>query len=291
MGILLAGGSRDPNIAALADAAKKVRVEVVDLRVPISESPAFCWNPEEGRVQLSRHDVCVTGAFIRYDVFATLEDSRPAVAVRSMAWYQSVWGWLLSDPGIRMFNREMSQIATNKPATLVHARRAGLRIPSTLITNDVQSFSAHEAPSMIAKPVAGGDYCYSLNDALGKANLSGAPAASPAIVQNRLVAPEVRIYVIGEHVFAFRLLSSSLDYRVDQDVELMLMPELPGEVAALRKLMSGLGVNFGAADFKTDPNTGDLVFLELNTSPMFERFDVASNGRICAAIIGELTQD
>ena len=32
-----------------------------------------------------------------------------------------------------------------------------------------------------------------------------------------------------------------------------------------------------------------MVFLELNTSPMFARFDQVSGGKVCAAIIRELT--
>ena len=52
--------------------------------------------------------------------------------------------------------------------------------------------------------------------------------------------------------------------------------------------MSRLGMDFGAADFKADPDTGQLLFLELNSSPMFARFDQISGGQLCAAIIQEL---
>jgi len=114
-------------------------------------------------------------------------------------------------------------------------------------------------------------------------------AAAPAIVQKRLIAPEIRIYVIGHSAFAFEVRSVSLDYRVNQDAELVLLQSVPPELAMLRKLMSRLGMDFGAADFKTDPETGQLVFLELNTSPMFARFDQVSGGKVCAAIIRELT--
>jgi hypothetical protein len=48
-------------------------------------------------------------------------------------------------------------------------------------------------------------------------------------------------------------------------------------------------MDFGAADFKTDPDTRQLLFLELNSSPMFARFDQVSGGQLCAAIIHELT--
>jgi D-alanine-D-alanine ligase-like ATP-grasp enzyme len=64
---------------------------------------------------------------------------------------------------------------------------------------------------------------------------------------------------------------------------------VPRELCALRKLMTRLGLDFGAADFKTDPDTGELIFLELNTSPMFAKFDLVSGGQLTAAIIQELT--
>ena len=198
-------------------------------------------------------------------------------------------GWLLSEPRVRIFNRQMGQAAANKPAALVFAREAGLQIPPTKITNQADSFRAEQLDSMIAKPVGGGDYCYSLAEALAKTDLRDGVAASPAIVQKRLAPPEVRIYVIGATEFAFEVRSPSLDYRVNQDAELILLPHVPREVSRLRNLMSRLGLDFGAADFKTDPDTGELVFLELNTSPMFARFDQVSGGKVCAAILHELT--
>jgi hypothetical protein len=289
MALLLAGGQEDPNLLVLADAVKHANVELLDLRLPASESPAFCWNPEDGAPRFSGKPIKATGAFIRHDVFGGMKDSRPEVSVRASAWYQTLLGWLLSEPRIRMFNREISQAAMNKPTALMLAREAGLRIPQTWITNQPDEFTDDQKEQMIAKPVLGGDYCYSLAEALGKTNLRNGMAATPAIVQKRLVAPEIRIYVIGKSSFAFEVRSNSLDYRVNQDADLILLPEVPREVCLLRKLMSRLGMDFGAADFKTDPDTGQLVFLELNTGPMFGRFNQVSGGQLCAAIIHELT--
>ncbi|HEY6250340.1 MAG TPA: hypothetical protein VI685_10285 [Candidatus Angelobacter sp.] len=288
MTLLLAGGYEDPNLTVLADAAGRSNVEFLDLRLPASGSPAFCWNPEEGAPRFSDKEINVTGAFIRHDVFGGMKDPRPEVSARAFAWYQTVMGWLLSEPHIRMFNRQISPAASNKPAMLVLAREAGLRIPPTLITNEAARFAADRPDGMVAKPVMGGDYCYSLAEALTRAELRSGLAAMPAIVQKRLVPPEVRIYVIGQAAFAFEVRSSSLDYRVNQDAELFLLPEAPPELSLLRNLMSKLGLDFGAADFKTHPDTGQLIFLELNTSPMFARFDHISGGKICAAILHEL---
>jgi len=288
MVLLLAGGDEDPNLTVLAQAAQRTNVELLDLRLPPSESRAFCWTPGEGAARFDGRELRATAGFIRHDVFGGMQDPRPEVSARAHAWYQTVMGWLLSEPGIRIFNRQMSAAASNKPAALVLARKAGLRIPPTTITNQAGDFHGEQLDSMIAKPVAGGDYCYSLAEALAKTDLRSGLAASPAIVQQRLVPPEIRIYVIGQSAFAFEVRSNSLDYRVNQDAELVLLPDVPQELSMLRELMSQLGLDFGAADFKTDPDTGHLVFLELNTSPMFARFDQASQGRVCEAMLREL---
>jgi len=288
MALLLAGGHDDPNLTVLAHAAQRTNVELLDLRLPLSESRAFCWNPEDGTARFDGRELRATAGFIRHDVFGAMNDPRPEVSARAYAWYQTVMGWLLSQPQVRIFNRRMSAAAANKPAVLVFARELGLRIPPTWITNEAGNFNGQQLESMIAKPVSGGDYCYSLAEAVAKTDLRGGLTASPAIVQKRLIPPEVRIYVIGQFAFAFEVRSSALDYRVNQDAELILLPEVPREVSRLRELMSRVGLNFGAADFKTDPDTGELIFLELNTSPMFARFDQASRGQVCAAMLHEL---
>lgn len=317
MTLLLAGGHQDPNLTVLADAAQRMNVEILDLRLSANESPAFCWSPGDGGPRFhypsAQHpsaehqsaepgiagktgfsetiarQIRATGAFIRHDVFGGMQDPRPEVSTRAAGWYQTVMGWLLSERRIRVFNRNISSIAMNKPASLVLAREAGLRIPQTWVTNEVSKFSSEQLEQMIAKPVLGGDYCYSLAEALAKTDLRNGLAATPAIVQKKLIAPEIRIYVIGRSSFAFEVRSRSLDYRVNQDAELIFLPEVPQEVAMLRKLMAQLGMDFGAADFKTDSETGQLVFLELNTSPMFARFDQISGGKVCAAMVRELT--
>jgi glutathione synthase/RimK-type ligase-like ATP-grasp enzyme len=291
MALLLAGGLEDFNLTILEEAAQRARIELLDLRLPAEGSPAFCWDLEADAARFNLKNLSATGAFIRHDVFGGMKDPRPEVSARALAWHQTVMGWLLSRPKIRLFNRQISQAASNKVAALMLAREAGLRIPQTLITNEAAQFSPAEIESKIAKPVAGGDYCYSLAEALSRTELRNGLAAMPAIVQKRLVAPEVRIYVIGRSAFAFEVRSTSLDYRVNQDAELILLPEIPQEVVLLRKLMLRLGMDFGAADFKTDPETGQLIFLELNTSPMFARFDQVSNGQLCAAMIRELMAD
>jgi hypothetical protein len=46
MTLLLAGGQDDPNLAVLAHAAQRANVELLDLRLPASESPASAGIPQ-----------------------------------------------------------------------------------------------------------------------------------------------------------------------------------------------------------------------------------------------------
>lgn len=69
----------------------------------------------------------------------------------------------------------------------------------------------------------------------------------PALIQPCLVAPELRVFVIGERTLAFEVSSPSLDYREHQDAEVTPC-EVPPEAAALRRLMQDLRMDFGAAE-------------------------------------------
>lgn len=287
--LLIAGGESDPNLHALAQAATQAGVPWVDLRVPLTSSPPFHWDLTDPAAAPPWGDeVMPTGAFIRQDVFAPLNDPRPVVAQRAQGWSAALQGWLLAHPKVRVFNRDIRATAFNKPAALIRARACGLRTPDTWLSNDTARLRQRLAQgACIAKPAAGGGYCQTLDEALNAVEPGTAFSAMPALIQPRLVAPEHRVFVIGPHVLAFEVRSASLDYREHQDAEVS-PATLPSVTPALRRLMDDFGMDFGAADFKTDPDTGEPVFLELNTSPMFARFDMASHGALCAAMIDVL---
>ena len=167
MKLLLAGGSEDPNIQALADAARRLHVPIIDLRIQRDESPAFTWELESGELKVDGQEVDAQGAFVRFDVFAALRDSRPQVTSRAAAWFHAVAGWIDANAAIRTLNRHMTSTASNKPATLLAARTVGVPIPQTLVSNELDILDP-DGDERIAKPVAGGDYCYPLGEALGR---------------------------------------------------------------------------------------------------------------------------
>lgn len=293
--LLIAGGLLDLNLQALADAATSLGVDWVDWRFPQDASPPFHWDLSQTDQQSSIFDLPLPwgpsgpkprGAFIRQDVFASLSDPRPEVAQRALGWFTAVQGWLLANPGIRHFNPDMSPHALNKPAALLQARHHGLRIPDTWVSNDTTLLKARLPQPTIAKPVAGGGLCQTLDEAL--ASVKATHSAMPALIQPRLVSPEIRVFVISTAAHAFELQSPSLDYRAEQDAQITTTPLPEPELSSLRQLMHELRMDFGAADFKTDPDTGELVFLELNTSPMFARFNQVSEGRLAADMVRQL---
>lgn len=64
---------------------------------------------------------------------------------------------------------------------------------------------------------------------------------------------------------------------------------MPGAIASgLTALTDRLGLHWAAADFKTCPSSGGLMFLELNSNPMLQGFDEVSAGELTRDMINWL---
>ncbi len=290
--ILIAGGDADFNIESLLHRARERGVPVRPLLVGKDHHPSVLWDVEGDVLLVDGEEVRVSGAFLRYDVFTHMADPRPAVSFRAQAWYATISGWVMASDGVRFLNRDQER-QMNKPYYLYLARRAGLEIPVTMVTNDMERLDALAAERrLIAKPVPGGGYTKPVEELLESVPRRDGRAAAPAIVQERLEQPEVRVYGIGGRYLPFAVRSAALDYRNADDTRVEPLPLDaidPALVAGLGRLMDTLGMTYGAADFKTDPATGRLKFLEINSSPMFGAFDAASGFAVSDAILDFLT--
>jgi len=286
--ILVVGGDADFNLGSLRTRLDERGCPHRAVSVGATGNPSVIWDLQRDLLTVDGQEVRASGAFVRYDVFTHLADKRPATAQRASAWHATLAGWLYAHPDVRLLNRSVAAPAI-KPFHLVMAMRAGLEVPYTLVTNDRARLAEESATrAMIAKPVPGGGYCQPLEEALAQAPERDGRTASPAIVQNRLEPPEVRVYGVGGRFIPFNVRSDVLDYRTSQEtrVEAMDLGDVPpGIVSGLGRLMDALGMDYGAADFKTDPETGRLTFLELNAAPMFAAFDAASGHAVSDAII------
>lgn len=294
--LLIVGGEADPNVASVLGRVRQRGIDARELLVGAA-NPGLTWDFQTGALRVDGQELSPGAVFLRYDVFSTLADERPQVTFRSQAWFTTLHGWIQAHPGVRALNRHATGGA-NKPHILHTAKRIGLRIPFTLITNELDALEADAARlgPMIAKPVPGGGFAQDVAELLGKTPRREGRSAAPAFVQRRMDAPEVRVYGVGRgstrRFVPFRVESDALDYRADAESRVVHLP-LDGvdaeAVEGLGRLMDTLEMDYGAADFKTCPDTGRLVFLEINSGPMFSAFDEVSGWAVSDAILDYLT--
>jgi hypothetical protein len=266
------------------------------LRVGAGTNPALSWSFDGDRLTIDGEVSSPSAVFLRYDVFGHLADGRQATAYRANAWYTALQGWMLAHPPVRMLNRRYGG-QMNKPFMLHLAARTGLFIPPTRITNELDAVEREAAAlgPLIAKPVTGGGYAQPLEELLAGTERREGRSAAPAFVQRRMVPPEVRVFAVGagarRRFIAYRVDSVALDYRVDDDSVVVPLPlDAVGTevVDGLGRLMDALEMDYGAADFKADPDTGRLAFLEVNSAPMFAGFDFVSDSAVSDAILDYL---
>jgi hypothetical protein len=283
--VLVAGGARDPNLETLLAALSARRIPVQPALIEPARSPWVAWNLAADQLVLDGVALAPSAVFLRHDVFSPLMDPRPEVGFRSAAWAAALTGWVLAHPRVRCPNRNALICATNKVHALVRALANGLPIPLTAVTNhagEAERFLPGQPK--IAKPIGGGDLCRPLDPVLQRSQRRGEVLAAPAIVQERLIPPEVRVYGVGGRLFAFEVRSEELDYRAGP-VEVLYLGAPPPEIAGgVRRLMDELRLDFAAADFKTSGDGAGLLFLEINNAPMFTRFDMACSGALSAAL-------
>jgi glutathione synthase/RimK-type ligase-like ATP-grasp enzyme len=179
-----------------------------------------------------------------------------------------------------------------KPRQLDVARRNGLRVPDTIVTNDrrqAETFYHEHGGAVVAKlmtsapsklssshvPVPTTEVCES-----DLVRLDGL-LHSPVLFQERVVkAQELRVVFVAEKVFVGSLNASEsragqTDWRLANTSECAWERDgIPGEaVAGIHGLMDALGLVFGVVDMIRTPQ-GEHIFLEVNPAGewgMFER--------------------
>ncbi|HEV7373195.1 MAG TPA: hypothetical protein VGN95_00630 [Pyrinomonadaceae bacterium] len=287
--ILVAGGDTDPNLSALLACLQNRGITHEALLVGAYMHPRVTWDLDKDVLLINGVECRPSAVFIRNDVFTGLAARRPEPFQRAMAWYTTISGWAFSHPEVRILNQASALNITNKPQVLCLAREVGFDIPSTLVSNDFELLSQEmEKRQLIVKPVNGGDYTKEIKDVLQTTTVLNSTLAAPGIVQEQLVPPEIRVYRIQGRCFPYQLVADALDYRSTTDCQVLPLEvsDLPeGFTDRLAALMDRLQMDFGAVDFKASPQTGRLLFLEINSSPMFAAFDAVSEGRLTNALV------
>jgi glutathione synthase/RimK-type ligase-like ATP-grasp enzyme len=196
---------------------------------------------------------------------------------------------LLEDLPCPVVNRIGGGMSNNsKPYQALLLRRAGFKVPATLVTSDPAAACAFQAEhgEVIYKSASG---IRSIVRRLGPAQfarlalLSNGPAQFQAFVPGR----NVRVHTVGDVVFATRIDTDAVDYRYAHldGLDVVMTPvTLPAAVkTACLRAARELGLLFAGIDLKETPD-GEYVCFEINPCPGFTYYERHTGQPISAAL-------
>ncbi|GAA2664839.1 ATP-grasp ribosomal peptide maturase [Streptomyces lunalinharesii] len=204
-------------------------------------------------------------------------------------------GVLAALPGAHYVNHPWrNRDAEHKPVQLAVAARCGLRIPPTLITNDLDEarrFAEQHRP-VLYKPLWNSPYVGPDNrpltiwvDDVPPDSLDAGVSRTAHLFQQRVdKAADVRLTVVGQRLFAVRVDSPGLDWRRTYDHNSYTLINTPADVAhAVRAYLDTFDLVYGAFDFGID-HTGQWWMYECNPNGQWAWFP----GHITAPITDAL---
>jgi len=204
---------------------------------------------------------------------------RHALAVQDI-----LLSWADLTPAL-VLNRPSSMAANgSKPYQAAWIASLGFRIPDTLITTDpgiaLEFWRQHD--KVIYKSVSG---IRSIVSHLTEEHMRrfGDIASCPTQFQQYVPGTEYRVHVVGEEVFASRIVSDADDYRYAAGVD-MQPCNLPGEVAALcGKVARSMNLLLAGLDLRCTPE-GVWYCFEVNPSPGFTYFQKVTGQPMAEAV-------
>jgi glutathione synthase/RimK-type ligase-like ATP-grasp enzyme len=195
--------------------------------------------------------------------------------------------------------------ASCKPIQLSLARRCGLRVPPTLVTNEIASVRAFSRRQghIICKPLHDGSVQSLEGDGLlytqriSNATLDEVPELGPepylfqAFIEK---VADIRVTVVGGEVFACRIDSQSnpetaVDWRRGSATYLDHQEHILDEETSrrLRLLTETFGLRFAAIDLAVEED-GRYVFFEINPNGQWAWVEQITGQPIAAALADEL---
>jgi len=168
--------------------------------------------------------------------------------------------------------------AAYKPVQLVAARRCGLTVPDTLITQDPEAVREFAAGATTVTKILGANTILEegvrkvaftrIVDESDLADLRGIDVTTHLFQRWVPKVYEARVIVIGEHVTAAAIHAGSaesyVDWRTDYDGSTYELVDPPADVVTgVRELMSVLDLRYAALDFVISPD-GRWHHLEIN---------------------------
>jgi hypothetical protein len=167
------------------------------------------------------------------------------------------------------------QFHQEKPLQLYAAKKLGVKIPATLISNDPQQVRdlVQRQTQAIFKPVYGGAHTQLVtSDHLEWERLQKVLRISPVTIQSYIPGTNIRSYVIGQSVYSAEIRTEVLDFRDDRQAALIPLQVPPAIEAQCQAIAQRFFLHWTAIDWRLTP-AGEYIFLEANPSPMFLHFE------------------
>jgi RimK-like ATP-grasp domain len=294
--ILLWGLSIDPPLAVVRDALKRMgcRVMLLDQRDVLDTEVDFVVGSSvEGRLRAGQNTIKLNEVKAVYPRPYDLSDL-PAIASSgpgSEAWQHALAvqdilnSWTEITPALVVNRPAVAEANGSKPYQSLWIESLGFRIPETLITTDpdvaVEFWKQHER--VIYKSLSGVRSIVSrvTDEHIAR---SADVASCPTQFQHYVPGIDYRVHLVGDEVFACRILSDADDYRLSNSRVEMQSCELPEEINALcRSLVMSMDLLVAGVDLRCTPD-GDWYCFEVNPSPGFTYFQGRTGQPIADAV-------
>ncbi|MEU4067825.1 ATP-grasp domain-containing protein [Streptomyces wedmorensis] len=222
----------------------------------------------------------VTGIYTRLMDWRLLPEARGAdqeTLRRCQAWHQALGTWIEIAPG-RVMNRA-SATATNrsKPYQAQLIRRAGFRVPETLVTDDPDRALAFRDRHgrVVYKSISSVRSIVRLLDDEAAARLPRIRSC-PVQFQRYVTGVNIRVHVVADEVLATRIETDQVDYRYAGRYggRADLTPWTPPRELARRcaDLADGLGLALAGIDLVLTDD-GEFYCFEVNPSPAYSFYE------------------
>lgn len=200
----------------------------------------------------------------------------PEEQLRRSHWSAFLRGLSILDNAAWMNWPQATYLAESKPYQLYMAKRCGLNVPKTLISNHAKAIRASFSSDIIIKSLdtvllrEKDDVLFTYTSKCDIGQIEPNTVKKAPILVQEFLEPKVdyRVTIIGSELFSVKILANgtpvSGDWRLISRDELEYVDcELPKEMKVkCYNLMESLGLKFGAIDLVETKN--DFVFLEIN---------------------------
>ena len=280
--LLIVGGESDPNTRRVVDQAHIRELDYFFWDTDTEFSLQIAWDFCTPDLDLGGSCLQPDAIYMRWNVFG-------GASTRNLSAYEMMQGYAFAWPSIRMLNRKSATDTNNKSYNLRLAMDCGFTIPETLVMSDLSPLkNIPNAQAKVAKPLTGGIHTIDIPSLV--ADDAGLIESPPMYIQERIPGENLRVFSVGGELFCFHLATTELDYRNDPAVEVVAMEVPTGLVQPTRELVNSKGFDYCALDFRCRSGFDSPVFLEVNSFPMFVRFDDACENGIADAVLDFLDQ-